>query len=617
MIAPWRLDRGATVRDGSVTFSVWAPHATRAAVRIASGPRAGDHPLDRRTDGVCELVVHDAPAGTDYWYVLDGVACPDPVSRSQPAGVHGASRVVDPNDFAWTDAAWQGRELRDLVVYELHVGSFTSAGTFDGVAEQLDRLVELGVTAIELMPVAEFPGGRNWGYDGVSPYAPQSTYGGPGGLRRLVDAAHRANLAVILDVVYNHLGPEGNYLSRFGPYFTDRYRTPWGESFNFDGADSDEVRRYVLDNARYWVTEFHVDGLRLDAVHAIYDFSAQHVLAELADAVHEVAAALGRRVLVVAESDLNDARLVRESSAGGYGLDGQWCDDFHHALHVALTGERDGYYVDFDGTRSVAKAVRDRFVLDGARSVYRRRRHGGVATDVPADRFVVFAQNHDQVGNRALGERLGALVPRPAQRLAAALVCLSPYVPLLFMGEEYGEPNPFLYFVSHSDPDLAEAVREGRRREFADFTWGGTIPDPTVEETFRRSCLTRPDDPPHEELFRLYRDLLRARREEGALRPGAATVTATCDPDEAWLTVRLDGPAGRPLLSAFNLAAEPRRFAVSDAGTGEWGLLLSTEDVVYGGAGGVPTRIPFPEDGATVKLQLPPHAAALYRWEPS
>jgi maltooligosyltrehalose trehalohydrolase len=558
---------------------------------VAPGGASPAHlPLEARGDGVFETTVPGIAPGTDYLYRLEGRDRPDPVSRHQPHGVHGASRVVDPGAFAWSDAAWRGLEMADLVLYELHVGTFTDAGTFDAAIPHLDALRDLGITAVELMPVAEFPGGRNWGYDGVHPYAPQSTYGGPEGLRRLVDAAHARGLGVVLDVVYNHLGPEGNYLGDFAPYFTDRYRTPWGQALNFDGPESDEVRRYFVDNARYWVTEFHLDGLRLDAVHAICDASATNVLAEIAAAVHGEEATLGRRLLVIAESDLNDPRLVRSPARGGYGLDGQWSDDLHHAVHAALTGERSGYYADFGGAGAVAKALRDRFVYDGARSVHRRRRHGAPARDVPADRFVVFAQNHDQVGNRATGDRLAALVPLAAQKLAAALVLLSPYVPLLFMGEEYGETSPFQYFVSHGDPALVEAVRAGRREEFAAFGWRGDVPDPQEEATFLRSRLvrSRAAAPPHAQVLRLYRDLLGLRRAEPALRPGAAAVDVLDDPAAGWVALARRLAGARDVLAVFNLAPDEGTITLGEPARGRWLLRLSTEDAAYGGRGTVP-----------------------------
>ncbi|MGD8698176.1 MAG: malto-oligosyltrehalose trehalohydrolase, partial [Gemmatimonadales bacterium] len=516
MTHPWVLQRGATrLEDGSVQFSVWGPRVDRVSVLLTRDGRTTEHPMERVEDGVHVTRVADVPPGSDYYFRLDADRDrPDPVSRCQPGGVHGPSRVIDPAAFDWNDASWAGLDVSDLILYEIHVGTFTPEGTFDAAAKRLVYLAELGVTAIELMPVAQFPGSRNWGYDGVHPYAPQMSYGGPEGLRRLVDAAHRTGLGVYLDVVYNHLGPEGNYLGEFGPYFTDRYATPWGPAVNFDGPDSDEVRRYFIDNALYWITEYHLDGLRLDAVHAIYDFGARHILEEITSAVHSEAEARGRRVHVIAESDLNDPRLIHRVERGGYGLDATWSDDFHHAIHVALTGEQRGYYVDFRDIEQVAKVYRDRFALDGTYSLYRRRRHGASAADQPANRFVVFVQNHDQVGNRARGERLSQLVTFEQRKLAAALLLLSPYIPLLFMGEEYGEPSPFYYFVDHGDQELNEAVRRGREQEFATFEWSMPIPEPAAEQTFRASLIDpeQADRSPHKHLLRLYQDLIERRR---------------------------------------------------------------------------------------------------------
>jgi maltooligosyltrehalose trehalohydrolase len=604
--------RGAAVDPrGAVRFSVWAPHARAVTVRVLSGPRRGDWALDAGRDGVFAAIVDGVEAGSDYVYRLDAEdgprERPDPASRHQPGGVHGPSRVVDPTDFRWTDAGWSAPPVADLVLYELHVGTFTAAGTFDAVVGELPRLRALGVNAIEIMPIGEFPGGRNWGYDGVSLYAPQSTYGGPEGFRRLVDAAHAAGIAVVLDVVYNHVGPEGNYLGDFGPYFTDRYRTPWGAAINFDGPDSDEVRRWAVENAVYWVRDFHVDGLRLDAVHAIVDLGARHVLAEIADAVHAAGAALGRRVHVIAESDLNDARLVRPPERGGHGLDAQWSDDFHHAVHAALTGERQGYYADFGGVAPVAKCLADRFVYDGRHSSFRRRRHGAPATDVPRDRFVVCVQNHDQVGNRARGDRLATLVPPAGRRLAAAALLLAPYVPVLFMGEEYGERNPFPYFVSHDDPALVEAVREGRRREFAAFTWDGELPDPQAEATFRRARL----EPAHGDpaLLALYADCLRIRRAEPALRPGDAECRVVADDEAGWVAYVLTPRAGAELLAvlAFGGGCDVR-VPVPDPAA--WRLVLSTEARRYGGGG----EEPRPDvDVDAVRVAMPASSAVLLR----
>jgi maltooligosyltrehalose trehalohydrolase len=476
---------------------------------------AGTLKIPLQRDGEYFERVVPAAAGDRYWYWLDStVRRPDPVSRSQPEGVHGPSQVIDPT-FAWNDQAWQGIALEEYLLYELHVGAFTPEGTFDAVIESLDYLKELGITAVELMPVAQFPGERNWGYDGTFLFAPQNSYGGPDALKRLVNACHSRGLAVILDVVYNHLGPEGNYLHAFGPYFTDRYRTPWGDAVNFDGPDSDPVRHYFIANALYWITEYHIDALRLDAVHGIYDFGALHILRELAEAVHRQGAALGRRIHVIAESDLNDVRVIRPAESGGYGLDAQWSDDFHHALRTLLTGEQAGYYGDFGRFSDLVKGFREGFVLSGGYSTYRRRRHGSSSAEVPPGQLVVFSQNHDQVGNRMRGERLGEHLTLQQLKLAAATVVLSPCLPLLFMGEEYGESAPFPYFVSHGDAALVEAVRRGRREEFAAFGSQGVPPDPQAEETFLSAKLDQEQrhHGDHHDLFDFYRELIRLRKE--------------------------------------------------------------------------------------------------------
>jgi len=601
----WSLSRGSSLLpDGAVRFSVWAPYAREVRVALGSKPPGHTIALASTGNGVFCGYARGVGPGVDYWYSVDGGPLrPDPVSRHRPAGVHGPSRIVDPSSFSWTDQAWTGCALADLIIYELHVGTFCPEGTFDGVIERLPALRRLGVTALEIMPIAEFPGGRNWGYDGVSLYAPQSTYGGPAGFCRLVDACHSQGLAVILDVVYNHLGPEGNYLSEFGPYFSDRHRTLWGQGWNLDGPESEEVRRYIVDNARYWITEFHVDGLRLDAADKILDLSAVHILEEIVCATREQTRMLGRQVNLIAESDANDPRLIRPQAVGGYGLDAQWSDDFHHAVHVALTGETQAYFSDFGGVAPVAKALSDRFVNDGRYSPYRRRRYGHPATDLPADRFVVCIQNHDQVGNRAGGERLSLLVSPAALRLGAAVLLLSPYVPLLFMGEEFGETNPFLYFVSHGDPALVQAVREGRRREFAGFGWLGELPDPQSELSFARSRLdwVRADQPKHAALRALYSDLLRLRGQEPALRPAGSAVAVAHDESSQWVWLRLRA-AGSHLLAGFNFAPEERRISL-DAGGGT--LLLSTDDRAYGGEG-KPVL-------SSEALLLPPSSAALLR----
>jgi maltooligosyltrehalose trehalohydrolase len=589
MKSEWSLERGANVLPGGgVRFSVWAPRAQRVEVEIVDRKESRSHEMTALGGNVFSVDIRDAAEGTDYLFRLDGKSGrPDPASRLQPEGVHGPSRVVEPDAFRWTDAKWRGLGMADLVIYELHVGTFSETGTFDAAIPYLAELREMGITAIEIMPVAQFPGERNWGYDGVLPYAVQNSYGGPEELRVLVNAAHRLGLAVILDVVYNHIGPEGNYLGEYGPYFTETYRTPWGKAVNFDGPESDEVRRYFIDNALYWITEYHIDGLRLDAVHGIYDFGARHILAELADAVKRQGRALGRRVFVIGESDLNDPRIVRSSDAGGYGLDGQWSDDLHHAIHAALTEETAGYYSDFGGIVPIATALSRRFVYDGRYSAHRKRRHGAPCTDVAGDRFVVCIQNHDQVGNRATGDRLTTILPFEKRKLAAALVLLAPYVPLLFMGEEYGEPNPFQYFVSHGDAKLVEAVRRGRRDEFASFGWGDDVPDPQSEETFARSRLdrSRANGADNDQIRALYRDLLGLRSRERALRPGVSQIHAVADEGRSTITLHLVPDAGAEVVSVFNLSNEERETTLPHKDVSSWQPLLSTADERYGGSG--------------------------------
>jgi maltooligosyltrehalose trehalohydrolase len=505
--------------EGRCRFCVWAPFTDSVAVHLLS-PQERLEPLARAPHGYHCGVLAGVEPGALYLFRLAGSReRPDPASRFQPQGVHGPSQVVDPA-FDWTDGSWHGLPLQRYIIYELHVGTLTPPGTFDAAVERLDDLAALGITAVELMPVAQFPGERNWGYDGVYPFAAQNSYGGPQGLKRFVTACHDRGLAVVLDVVYNHLGPEGNYLRDFGPYFSELYRTPWGAPINFDGPYSDEVRRYFIENALYWVTECRIDALRLDAVHAILDFSAQPFLQELAWTVKLFAEGLGRHIHLIAESALNDTRLIRSPDLGGFGLDAQWNDDLHHALHVVLTGERRGYYCDFGRFDDLLKALQEGFVYDGRYSEYRKRRHGNSSRSIPGHRLVVFAQNHDQVGNRLKGDRLSRLVPFEALKLAAGIVLLSPNLPLLFMGEEYGEPAPFPYFVSHSDPALIDAVRRGRREEFASFGWGGDPPDPQAEETFQSAKLNaelRRLPGPHRHLWEFYRRLIKLRRSSAVL----------------------------------------------------------------------------------------------------
>lgn len=531
-------------------FSLWAPHARRVQLRLARS----DLDMVSTGDGWWHL---DAPAGPgdDYGYLLDSQGpFPDPRARRQPDGVHGCSRLVAPEQPG--RPSFNAPPLGSLVLYELHVGTFTPQGTFAAAIQHLDHLVELGIGALEVMPVAAFPGRHGWGYDGVDLYAVHEPYGGPDGLRHFIDACHQRGLAVVLDVVYNHLGPDGNHLGRFGPYFTDRYATPWGRAINFDGPGSDEVRRFVLDNASMWLEDYRADGLRLDAVHAIVDTSALHILEELAIEVQRLAERVGRNLFLIAESDLNDPRIVTERAAGGYGIDAQWCDDLHHALHAHLTGERIGYYADFGSLADLAKALTNAYVYDGLYSAYRRRRHGRSPAGLPGARFCVYAQNHDQVGNRPQGERLSALLDPGGLHIAAALVLCSPFVPLLFMGEEWGATSPFCYFTDHQDPELARAVSAGRRRECAAFGWEpGEVPDPQDAATFQAARLDwdEPRRDPHARLLAWHQALIAARRAVPGLSDHDLAATRAVYDDEAgWLRLERG-----EVTVAFNFAHHP------------------------------------------------------------
>jgi maltooligosyltrehalose trehalohydrolase len=588
---------GATpLAGGRCRFLVFAPAVQAVEVHLLS-PAERVVALERDVFGYHHAVVDGVSAGALFLYRLDrGAERPDPASRCQPHGVHGPSMVTDPEAFAWRDREWCGIPLTSYILYELHVGTYTPEGTFDAILPRLDSLVELGITAVELMPVSQFPGKRNWGYDGVYPFAVQESYGGPEGLKRLVDACHLRGLAVVLDVVYNHLGPEGNYLSDYGPYFTDRYHTPWGSAINFDGSHSDEVRRFFRENALYWLREFHVDALRLDAIHGIMDFSASPFLSELAAAVSDLRKEGNRMAYLIPESDLNDARIVTPRDEGGYGLDAQWSDDFHHALHTLLTGERDGYYSDFGGIGHMERAFTDGFVYSGQYSVHRRRRHGNTARHLPAGKFVVFAQNHDQVGNRMRGDRLASLVSFDSLKLAAGVVLLSPFLPLLFMGEEYGEVAPFLYFVHHGDKDLIEAVRNGRKEEFAAFAWKGEIPDPQDEGTFLRS---RPDPAlgkkgNHALLLDLHRELIRIRKVDPVLsRTDREGMEVTpFEKENALVVLRRNGPART--AAVFHFGEGPATLSVPG---GPWIIVMDSSDPRWGGPGGSAGERPAPRTG--------------------
>jgi maltooligosyltrehalose trehalohydrolase len=629
-LSPDRLGARA-LAGGGARFRVWAPRARRVEIELApaqgaEGRREEMSGADERREemtsvggGYFELDVAEARPGTRYSYRLDsGPARPDPASRSQPEGVHGPSQVV-----TWPEpveaTGWRGLPLEEYVLYELHVGSFTEEGTFAAVIPRLAALVELGVTAVELMPVAQFPGTRNWGYDGVQPFAAQDSYGGPAELRRLVDACHETGLAVVLDVVYNHLGPEGNYLAEFGPYFTPVYHTPWGEAINFDGRGSDEVRRYFIENALWWTLDMGFDALRLDAVHAIIDRSAQPFLGELAAEVHAAARGAGRRIHLIAESDANDNRLLLAPEQGGFGLDAQWNDDFHHALHSLLTSEQAGYYGSFGRVEHLARAYQEGFVYSGQFSPYRGRRHGSPSQALGGGRFVVYAQNHDQIGNRAQGERLAALLPFEALKATTAAVLLSPFLPLLFMGEEYAEESPFLYFTSHTDPVLGEAVREGRLAEFASFGFD-EVPDPQAEDTFRRSCLQWElrDRGEHATLLDFHRRLLELRRSSPALRrPDKEQQEVSFSENERTLTLlrpTRPGEQEEELLVMLHLSERPTGHGLL-LPPGRWSKELDSAEERWLGPGS-PAPGHIPADGSR-RLSLSPYSAVVFRREPT
>jgi maltooligosyltrehalose trehalohydrolase len=607
---------GADVlENGSTRFRVWAPRARDVAVEIA-GAAGRTSAMSRGDAGMFEANVENAGHGTDYFFVLDGEKKrPDPCSRWQPHGVHGPSRVVAHETFVWSDQDFHGVDLSELVLYELHVGTFTKEGTFAAILPTLPYLADLGVTAIELMPVAQFPGDRNWGYDGVFPYATQASYGGPDGLKKLVDASHRHGVAVVLDVVYNHLGPEGNYLGDFGPYFTDRYSTPWGQALNFDGPGSDEVRRYFRDNALHWLTDFHVDALRLDAIHTIFDMSARHFLQETVAAFHERSRALGRRAHIIAESDLNDARVVQPQGKNGFDFDAQWSDDFHHAVVAVATGARHGYFEDFGAVADIAKAVAQGFVYDGQPSRHRGRRHGNSSAGEPGQKFVAFLQNHDQVANAWHGKRLARVASPGRQRAIAALLFAQPGPPMLFMGQEFGEVAPFDFFTSHSDSGLIDAVRRGRREEHRSMGLSDP-PDPQDEATFLASKIdwTLVNRQGHQETLRLYRDLMALRRAHPALSNGRKDlVVVKWSEAPRWITVERGDEHGDGVVVLVNFDDEIEGVPFSrDAGS--WELALGTHEVRYGGSPASvepPARLEVVAD-TMVWISLPKESALVY-----
>ncbi len=603
--------------DGSCRFRVWAPLRESVALQLEMlGEQETQRTIemDREERGYWTTEVNGLQPGQRYRYLLDGeLERADPASHAQPNGVHGPSAIVDHHAFCWHDDDWTGRPLEELIIYELHVGTFTPSGTFSAIIPRLTDLCDLGVTAVELMPVAQFPGTRNWGYDGVYPYAVQDSYGGVRGLKRVVDACHDLGLSVVLDVVYNHLGPEGNYLRDFGPYFTDTYATPWGDALNFDGAHSDAVRDFFIANAQYWLAEFHIDALRLDAIHAIYDQSAKPFLAQLIEETQRYAASTPRTAHVICENDHNDARVFRRRTNGGFGADAQWCDDFHHALHTLLTGESSGYYGDFGTLEDLASAYREGYVYGWRYSQYRKRHHGSRAADIDAKRFVVFAQNHDQTGNRPTGERLGALVGFEALKLAAGATILAPGIPLIFMGEEYDEPAPFLYFVNFNDEALNAAVYEGRQEEYAPFFADADeaaeqLPNPSAASTFARSKLDWRSRLTGENrtLLDFYRLLLQIRKALPAFSIPDRNALTVETVNETVLILHRSHPAG-DLAQLMNFGTRERTVMLEPEGR-RWIKLVDSKEELWAGPG---SKLPTIA-GSDEELILAPKSIALY-----
>ncbi|CAD5940198.1 Malto-oligosyltrehalose trehalohydrolase [Planktothrix tepida] len=590
-------------------FRVWSPLRETVSLKIVS-PEERLIPLERDEQGYWNATVENIPPGTRYFYQLEGqFTHPDPASHSQPEGVHGASEVIDQNTFVWQDQNWKTIPLDELIVYELHVGTFTPEGTFEAIIPHLPELLDLGINAIEIMPIGQFPGDRNWGYDGVYLYAPQNSYGGVEGLKRLVNACHQQGVAVILDAVYNHFGPEGNYMAEFGPYFTERYRTAWGFAINYDQAYCQGVRQFVIENALYWLGDFHIDALRLDAADNIFDLGAKHILKELADNVAEFSQQQGRKFYLMAETDLNDAKLIRSKAVGGYGLDVHWCDDFHHAIHTVLTGENMGYYKDYGRCEQLAKSYRESFIYTWDYSPNRQRLHGESAIDCPPYQFLVFSQNHDQVGNRLLGERLTALVSYEALKLAAATVLLSPYIPLLFMGEEYGEPAPFQYFISHSDLELVEAVRKGRKADFEAFHLAGDPPDVQSREIFDQCKLNwnLKQEGKHKILWEFYQNLIRLRRSIPALKLRDRNHQEVQCIEEDKLLIFRRWFEDQQVLCLINFSKNPVSYSPNLIGKTWHKLLDSTDEKWMGLGSNLPETLTD-----TSELTLVPESFVLY-----
>ncbi|MDO1445867.1 malto-oligosyltrehalose trehalohydrolase [Rhodocytophaga aerolata] len=572
--------------NGRCTFTFWAPLVEKASVHIIT-PEEKLVTMQKQADGYFIAEATNVMPGTQYFYQIDGGKDrPDPATYFQPKGLHKASQVVDHQAYAWKDKEWKGIPLQDMIIYELHVGTFSPEGTFRGVLEKLDYLAELGINAIELLPISQFPGNRNWGYDGVHPYSVQNSYGTPDDFKALVDACHAKGIAVVLDMVYNHLGPEGNYVTEFGPYFIEKYHTPWGAALNFDEKYADPIRDFFADSAVYFLEHFHVDALRLDAIHAVFDMGAVHFWQYVNQKVAKFSARVGRPFYTIAESDLNDVKVIKPLDQGGWGFNSQWMDDFHHSLHALLTGEKTGYYTDFGSIQHLAKSFQEGFVYNGTYSDYRKRKYGNSSTDFSGEHFVIYTQNHDQVGNRMLGDRLTKTLSFDALKLAAAAMLLSPYVPMLFMGEEYAEDAPFLYFVSHSDPGLVEAVRNGRKAEFSAFSWMGEAPDPQAEQTFLESKLHwhKKDQGQGKLMLEWYKKLIALRKAHVALHnPDKKSIRAQVVSGKVIVLERWFENTEN-LVCLLNCSNEEVTVPFS-AYEGTWHKILDASDKFWGGNG--------------------------------
>lgn len=593
--------------DNKCRFTVWAPEANQ--VHLVVKNKTTPIPLEKEENGYWSSLVTGISTSDKYKFRLDGEnKFPDPASRFQPEGVHSWSQVTDSNTYKWSDKGWKGIPISEMIIYEIHVGTFTPKGTFSGIKEKLDYLEELGVNTLEIMPIAQFPGERNWGYDGVYPFAVQNSYGSIDDLKRLIDSCHKRNMAVILDVVYNHLGPEGNYLHEFGPYFIDKYVTPWGKALNFDDKYSDEIRNFFLQNALRWLEEFHFDGLRLDAVHEIIDRGANHFLKDLSREVDKLQEKSGKSFVLIAESDRNDRYTVADLENGGLGMDGQWVDDFHHSLHTVLTGEKEGYYADFGLLSQLGKSFKQGFVYDGVYSNFRKRTVGNKPKDITPARFVVCTQNHDQVGNRMLGDRLSQLIDFECLKLAAGILMISPFTPMLFMGEEFAETRNFQYFVNHGDPDLVKAVQEGRKSEFEYFLQkeGGDFPDPQSKQTFLNSKLTWEfsDDTAKTQIFELYKHLIRLRK-KGAFKILAETnFQVETNEQDHFLKVIAES-SSQSFYAHFNFSEKPQRVSLPKRNQ-RWKKLVASCDKAWGG--------PIEANVSAEELKITPHSFIVLDW---